>query len=122
MLTFARLVATVITAAAPAVPAAPAPAADAPQFYVRAQIFDGARKVLFSPSLLVFEGRDAEIVLGDPAQVKSRWGPWVGNCSECSNMRFSTSAGTRLGCGFRGPRFCSTRPATPPTWKARRTS
>jgi hypothetical protein len=36
--------------------------------------------------------------------------------------RFSTSGATRFGCGLRGPRFCSTSVATPPTWKARFTS
>src|SRR5215831_15687381 len=37
-------------------------------------------------------------------------------------VRGMASSATRFGWGPRGPRRCSTRAATPPTWKARRTS
>ncbi len=39
----------------------------------------------------------------------------------CGDLLASTSSDTRFRCGPRGPRRCSTRAATPPTWKARRT-
>jgi len=68
------------------------------------------------------DARGADLGAGQAQLVRDALGAMSGEAERVIEDLLLDLGLTRLGCGLRGPRFSSTKAATPPTWKAWRTS